>query len=193
MRLGGSHERKTPQLSSLGAPNPVGDSADKGRLMSLTSLHEIVDDQDLGALYAYWTRQRGGRAMPCRADIHPREIISLLPQIFIVDIFQPTRFRFRLVGTEICYRWHEDLTGKWLDELEFDGELETVLEQYASVARTGIPRVDNEEFVNESGLYLHYRRLLLPLSEEGESPNKLIGIQKAIGIDGYMAAAPKWV
>jgi hypothetical protein len=55
-----------------------------------------------------------------------------------------------------------------------------------------IPRVDKEEFVNESGLYLHYRRLLLPLSEKGESPNMLIGIQKAIGMDGYMAAVPKW-
>jgi hypothetical protein len=130
--------------------------------------------------------------MPRRADIRPREIISLLPHIFIADICQPLRFRFRLVGTAICYRWHADLTGKWLDELKFDGELETVLEQYASVARTGIPRVDKEEFVNENGLYLHYRRLLLPLSEEGESPNMLIGIQKAIGIDGYRAGVPKW-
>jgi hypothetical protein len=193
MRLAGSYERKMRRSSSPDAPNPVGYSGDKERLMNHTSLREMVDDQDLGTLYAYWTRQRGDRAMPCRADIHPRGIISLLPKIFLVDICQPLRFRFRLVGTAICDRWHADLTGKWLDELEFDGELETVLDQYASVARTGIPRVDKEEFVNESGLYLHYRRLLLPLSEEGESPNMLIGIQKAIGIDGYMVAVPKWV
>ena len=192
MRQDRSHEPRMRRLSSRDAPNPAGYSGDKDKLKNHTSLREIIDDQDLSALYAYWTRQRGGRAMPRRADIHPREIISLLPQIVLVDICQPLRFRFRLAGTAICYRWHADLTGKWLDELEFDGELETVLEQYASVAQTGIPRVDKEEFVNESGLYFHYRRLLLPLSQEGESPNMLIGIQKAIGIDGYMAAVPKW-
>jgi len=131
--------------------------------------------------------------MPRRADINPAKIISLLPQVFIAKICQPMRFHFRLVGSTICDLWHEDLTGKWLDELEFDGELEGVLEQYASVARTGSPRVDKEEFVNEKGRYLHYRRLPLPLSDEGPIPNMLIGIQKAIGIDGYMAAVPKWM
>jgi hypothetical protein len=97
------------------------------------------------------------------------------------------------VGSTICDRWHEDLTGKWLDELKFDGDLAAVLEQYASVARTGVPRVDKEEFINEEGRYLHYRRLLLPLSEEGQMPNMLLGIQKANGIDGYTIAVPKWM
>ncbi|MEO7383783.1 MAG: hypothetical protein ABIU18_02515 [Novosphingobium sp.] len=95
------------------------------------------------------------------------------------------------MGTAICSRWHEDLTGRWLDELSFDGELNAVLEQYASVARTGIPRIDKEKFVNEERRFLHYQRLLLPLSEEGQMPNMLIGIQKAIGIDGYLTPIPK--
>jgi len=133
--------------------------------------------------------------MPRRADIHPKHIVSLLPEVFIADICQPLRFRFRLVGSSICQRWHEDFTGKWLDELAFDGELGTVIEQFASVARTGAPRVDIEEFVNEDSRYLHYRRLLLPLSDD-ETPTMLFGIQKAIGMDGYLVAAPrvpKWM
>jgi hypothetical protein len=161
--------------------------------MNFTPPRRAVDDPDLSALCMYWNRQRGGRPMPCRADIKPKEIISLLPQVFIADICQPLRFRFRLVGSAICNRWHDDFTGKWLDELDFDGELETVLEQYASVARTGAPRVDEVEFVNDESRYLHYRRLLLPLSEEGQQPNMLIGIQKAIGTDGYRTALPKWM
>ncbi len=68
------------------------------------------------------------------------------------------------------------------------GELETVIEQYASVAQTGEPRVDIEEFVGENGRYLHYRRLLLPLSDGGVIPTMLFGMQKAIGIDGYKLA-----
>jgi hypothetical protein len=106
------------------------------------------------------------------------------------------RFRFRLVGSSICQRWHEDFTGKYLDELAFDGELAAVTKQFASVARTGEPRADLEEFVNEHNRYLHYRRLLLPLSDGGTMPTMLFGIQKAIGIDGYLVAAPrvpKWM
>jgi hypothetical protein len=159
--------------------------------MNFTPLNKPVDDPDLTALHAYWTRQCAGRPMPSRADINPREIAPLLRHLFIADICQPLRFRFRLVGTMICDRWHQDFTGKWLDELDFDGELETVLAQYASVARTGAPRVDKVEFLNGQSRYLHYRRLLLPLSEDGHMPNMLIGIQKAMGIDGYAAAAPK--
>jgi hypothetical protein len=188
-----NHESEAGRLYGTGAPRSAGYSDERERLMNLTSISDIVDDPDLGALYAYWTRQRGDRPMPRRADISPARIISLLPQVFIVDVCQPLRFRFRLVGTAICERWHEDLTGKWLDELPFDGELDAVLEQYASVVRTGAPRVDKEEFINEEGRYLHYCRLLLPLSEDGQIPNMLIGIQKAIGIDGYLVAIPKWM
>jgi hypothetical protein len=158
--------------------------------MSLAPLKTIADP-DLRTLYTYWVRRCAGRPMPCRADISPRDIVSVIPLVFIADIFQPLRFRFRLVGTAICNRWHEDLTGKWLDELGFDGERDSVLEQYASVARTGIPRIDKEEFVNEDARYLHYQRLLLPLSEDSQTPNMVIGIQKAIGIDGYLTVMPK--
>ena len=152
-----------------------------------------TDDPDLMALCAYWTGKCGSRAMPRRADINPREIVSLLPHIMIVEIHEPLRFCFRLVGTKICERWGENHTGKWLDELDFDGERLAVLGQYASVARTGAPRFDVEEFVNGGGRYLHYRRLLLPLSEDGFTPNMLLGAQKAIGVEGYQRSVPKWL
>ena len=165
--------------------------SDRGQSQASFLPLKAVDDPDLRTLYAYWVRQRGSRLMPCRADLDPSDIVPVLPLVFIADISRPLRFRFRLVGTVICSRWHEDLTGRWLDELKFDGEREAVLEQYASVARTGIPRIDKEEFVNEESRYLHYKRLLLPLSEDGKTPNMLIGIQKAIGVDGYLTAIPK--
>lgn len=159
--------------------------------MNFAPFRDTIDDPDLAALFEYWAGRCGDRPMPCRADINPKDIVSVIPLVFITDIFRPLRFRFRLVGTAICNRWHEDLTGRWLDELRFDGELEAVLEQYGSVARTGIPRIDKEEFVNEETRYFHYQRLLLPLSEDGQTPNMLIGIQKAIGVDGYLTALPR--
>jgi hypothetical protein len=154
---------------------------------------EAIDDTDLTALLAYWTGKCGSRTMPRRADIDPTEIPSLLPYLFIAEIHHPLRFRFRLVGTAICQRWGENPTGKWLDELSFDGERQAVMEQYASVPQTSAPRFDVAEFVNERGRYLHYRRLLLPLSEDGRTANMLLGGQKAIGAEGYQVSVPKWI
>jgi len=154
---------------------------------------ETIDDSDLAALYAYWAGKCGDRAMPRRFDIDPAEIRSLLPHIFIAEVHHPLRFRFRLVGSSICERWGENYTGKWLDEMNLDGERTTVLDQFSSVARTGKPRLDVEEFVNEQRRYLHYRRLLLPLSEDGLTPNLLFGGQKTVGIDGYQVSVPKWI
>jgi hypothetical protein len=151
-----------------------------------------LGDPDLTALYAYWATKCEGRAMPRRADINPREIPSLLPDIFLMEIHHPLRFCFRLVGSMICKRWNENTTGKWLDELDFGVGKAMVMEQYATVARTGAPRCDIKEFVGHNGRYLHYRRLLLPLSEDGTKPNMLLGLQKAIGIDGFNVP-PKWI
>jgi len=152
-----------------------------------------LGDPDLTALYAYWIAKRGDRLMPRRSDIKPSQITSLLPDIFILEVHHPLRFRFRLVGTMICQRWRQNNTGRWLDELDFDGQREVTLEQYAYVARNGIPRCDIQRFVSADGQYLHYRRLLLPLSEGGTAPNMLLGSQKAVGLDGYKVALPKWI
>jgi hypothetical protein len=154
---------------------------------------EAIDDADLTALYAYWSSKCRHRTIPRRADIDPTEIPALLPHLFIAEILQPLRFRFRLIGSAICDRWGENSTGKFLDELSLDGERKTVMAQYAFVAETNRPRFDTEEFVNEHGRYLHYRRLLLPLSDDGVTANRLFGGQKAIGVDGYRIAAPKWI
>jgi hypothetical protein len=131
--------------------------------------------------------------MPCRADIRPSEIRGLLPHVFIADIFEPLCIKFRLVGSAICARWGVNPTGKWLNELDLDGERARVFEQFESVARTGEPRLDIEEFVNDHGRYLHYRRLLLGLSDDGVKPNMLLGIQKAIGMDGFKTKIHRWM
>jgi hypothetical protein len=155
--------------------------------------HESMDDPDLVELYAYWNERRGTRAMPCRADIRPSDVRGLLPHIFIADIFEPLSIKFRLVGSAICARWGINPTGRCLDELDLDGERTRVQEQFGSVVRTGEPRYDIEEFVNDHGRYLHYRRLLLPLSDDGSKPNMLLGMQKAIGMDGYKVKFHRWV
>jgi hypothetical protein len=155
-------------------------------------LTEANHDPDLTALHRYWTVKCAGRKMPRRSDLDPTEIPSLLPHLFITEVHFPLRFRFRLVGTAICERWAENYNGKYLDELSLGEERQAVLTQYELAARTAAPCYDSAEFTNELGRYLHYRRLLLPLSDDGETPTMLLGAQKAIGVDGYSVPLPKW-
>ena len=154
---------------------------------------EAAQDPDLTALHEYWAGKCNGRKMPRRGDIDPTEIPSLLPHVFIAEIHHPLRFRFRLVGTAICDRWNENYNGKWLDELALGNERAAVMQQYDRAAASAVPQFDSTEFTNEFGRYLHYRRLLLPLSDDGNTPTMLLGAQKAIGVDGYSVPLPKWV
>lgn len=161
-------------------------------MKSSTLTTEATEDPDLTALCSYWAAKCAGRKMPRRSDIDPTEIPLLLPHVFITEVHQPLRFRFRLVGTAICDRWNENYSGKWLDELALGEDREAVLRQYERAWRSAAPSFDSAEFTNELGRYLHYRRLLLPLSDDGNTPNMLLGAQKAIGVDGYQVPLPKW-
>lgn len=160
---------------------------------------ESPEDPDLIALYAYWASKCAGRAMPRRADIDPCEIPALLPHVFIVEIHRSPRLRFRLrlVGSAICQRWGEALTGRWLDELDCDDERGAMLRQYTAIAHSGTPSIDVAEFNSDHGRYLHYWRLLLPLSDAGsdagDTPAMIFGAHKAIAVDGYRVAGPKWI
>ena len=160
--------------------------------MKPTETAHDPSDPDLKALHEYWAGKCGGRKMPSRSDIDPTEIPGLLPHVFIAEVHQPGRFRFRLVGTAICERWGENYSGKWLDELSLGEERDAVLQQYAHALQSAAPSYDSAEFTSEFGRYLNYRRLLLPLSCDGETPTMLLGAQKAMGVDGYLVPVPKW-
>ncbi|MEO7383782.1 MAG: PAS domain-containing protein, partial [Novosphingobium sp.] len=47
--------------------------------VNFAPLREKVEDPDLATLYAYWVRRCGSRSMPCRADINPKDIVSVIP------------------------------------------------------------------------------------------------------------------
>lgn len=148
-----------------------------------------IKDPDLCRLYAYWADKRGDRLFPARRDIDPSEIKSLLPYVMLVDVLrEPLDFRIRLAGTEIVSRFGEELTGRLLAQIDLDGEAVSIFDCYASVVDSGEPRLDEEEFVRNDGRYMHYARLLLPLSNDQKGVDILLVGHKAIGPDGRPAA-----
>jgi hypothetical protein len=84
------------------------------------------------------------------------------------------RFRVRLAGTRVVEAYGAEITGRFVDELDFD-EIDTlVLASLAEVVATGRPSVVEREYTRRDGRHVKYERLVLPLSSDGATVDKLL-------------------
>lgn len=76
-------------------------------------------EKNTAELYRVWQSLRNGERIPHRRDFDPIAHVSLLPDIFMIEVSEdiPPRFRYRLIGTRIANTLGRDVTGAWLDEL----------------------------------------------------------------------------
>jgi hypothetical protein len=63
-------------------------------------------------VFDHFNRIRDGNPAPLRADIHPEELKSALPDIFILDMDRHGNFVFRLAGTRVCTILGRELRGE---------------------------------------------------------------------------------
>lgn len=138
---------------------------------------EDLKDPRLAQGLAYWYRIRGDRRMPSRRDIRPGEILALLPHVFLVDVLRPPlRFRIRLAGTEIVNRFGEEITGRTLEEIDLAHRGPAIAAIYAAAIADRAPVLSHEEFLRRDGRFMHYRRLVCPLSSDGMLVDMLFGV-----------------
>jgi hypothetical protein len=133
-----------------------------------------ISHPKLAGLLAYWQQKRAGRAMPARADIEPTELKALLPHIFMVDVeYAPLRLRYRLIGSALVDVLGQDLKGKYLDEMPL------LFRTFAAGAYEEVLKVRGPCYKEVSGIAAYfrvaYKRLLLPLSTDGQSINIILG------------------
>ena len=129
---------------------------------------------DILKVHSYWQGKCHGRRMPSRNDIDPAELISLLPNISLVDVVDDERrFVYRLVGTGEVQLRGRDPTGKAVAEAYFGRNLDAVLYNYEYVCRNREPLYEEDQFqvVNR---YVSKANLFLPLSDDGETVNKIM-------------------
>lgn len=129
----------------------------------------------LRELHQHWEARRGARAMPSRADLDPVELPrQLLPNLFLVDVEEePRRFRYRLVGTELTAVMKRELKGLYIDEMPFLFR-KFALPAYAEVMERAAPTYREINAI-EALWRIRYKRLLLPLSDDGRRINMILG------------------
>ena len=133
--------------------------------------------KSLNDLYAYWLAKRGARIGPSRSAIRAEDMALLLPNLYLADVVgDPPRFRFRLFGSNLAQAYGEDVTGKFLDQIDLGSVSKTdVINFLTRIVRECRPQVVRVRFVKQTdGRSLEYERIGLPLSDDGKAVNMIL-------------------
>lgn len=142
---------------------------------ALGRIASVLEYDGLGDLLRYW-QLVGHGGVPSRADIDPADIPKLLSNVILIDVQRaPIRFRARLCGTEVDRLCGRNFTGCYLDDMTVGYFERDILLDYAEVVLHKKPKVTRRSILTASNTWLHYQRLLLPLSTNGWDVDKLLG------------------
>ena len=127
------------------------------------------------ALYDYWTRKRGARAVPPRNAIEPADIAALLPDVFILERAGSEAAGFRLAGTRLCAQFGCELKGTPFAALfapDQRGRVARIAENVmaeATPAVLAVGLVDGDLETTEAEI------ALLPMATRGQTADRIIG------------------
>ncbi len=140
-----------------------------------------IADARVRARLGYWREKRGDHAMPARADLDPLDIPTLLPIVGLIDVLDGgARFRYRLIGTEIVEVGGHDPTGRFLDEVLPEwGYADYLIGLFREVTRERRPLYGESDFRGPGRMEHRVRRLLMPLSGDGQAVDMIFAGQVA--------------
>lgn len=140
-------------------------------------------DPELVELLGVWRTLCDGRKFPARGNFTPEALSRHLGWIILLDVEpEPTRFRFRLIGTAITDILGRDSTGCYLDEL-YDGPIrDRALSPYVQVVTHRRPIRSTGWMVHASKGHIRYEAIYLPFSDDGKTINLIMERVKYCGI-----------
>lgn len=136
-----------------------------------------IRDPRLKGIYAYWKGKAGARRMPARKDLDPIEMKEWLGNLMLLEF--PTgkfiEFRYRLEGTNIEEFYDARRTGRGVETMTAESERKSVLPQWETVFDLGRPAYYESDIWSSEGKLARQIKLLLPLSDDGEHVNMILG------------------
>jgi hypothetical protein len=130
-------------------------------------------------LLEYWNRIRRGQAMPARRDFDPAEVLTLLPNLVLIDVAEgSTDFRFRLMGTAIAAQSSRDYTSKLFSELEGYGPRGYCWNNHLKVVTRQRPRIGHLPYTGPNASIVAHHNLSLPLSSDGRRVDMILCISE---------------
>lgn len=148
-----------------------------------------IASERLREVYRYWQSKAAGGRLPARAAINPLDVPKLLPFLFLVDVERdPQRFRFRLVGTQICAWAGRDLTGFYTDEQRYGDHGAETTQEYGEVARRRQAMYREQKARRPERDFMFYQKLVLPMSSDGDHVDMLLCATDALAPSAALRA-----
>jgi hypothetical protein len=137
-------------------------------------MQDPIEHPKLAALKVRWQEKCAGRKMPARSDFDTLEFGPWMGHLTVLDVIDGGRdYYFRLHGTNIVTLYGYEMTGKTVSELPNEVGT-TILKEYReAVDRRGPVLVARNHALPRKD-YTKIIKLILPLSSDGESVDKLL-------------------
>ena len=127
-------------------------------------------------LMAFWWDKRADRQFPSPEDFDPQELSDVWTHCFTLQPQDPcAQSTFQYVGDTLAAT--SGLTGAEItvDELSQNSLLDHATRNVGEVLTQQVPVIRSGEFVNEDGQTVMYRSILLPLSQDQETIDCVVG------------------
>ena len=155
--------------------SPDGTSIEPTKTIKLRRGGQGMYNQKTTALFYYWMGLKQTRPAPSRRDIEPRQIKSLLPNLFMLERVDTKHIIFRLAGTAFCERYGREFREhNFLALWRGDDHLRvrTLIDQLLDQAKPGLITYRGESI---DRLTLDSEILLLPICDENGQLTRLMG------------------
>lgn len=128
----------------------------------------LIEASELGseivrAAVEYWQSKRVGDAPPFSSSFDPLEVPRLLPHVMLKDVRRhPWDFRYRVVGTVVREHSRDNWTGKWMSEVEGQGETSTVFRVMRWVSEEAKPAIFRPPYVGPHKEFKYCEAAVMP-------------------------------
>jgi hypothetical protein len=137
-----------------------------------------IDSPRIHRFHDYWNARRSAQnVVPLRADFDPAGLRDLLPNILVIEVERnPTRFRYRLVGTRVVEFNKQDFTGLYLGTIGWEEERQLVDASAEAVAGKA-PLFGFYGWTLKNGNIGKCEFGIFPFSDDGSTVTQLFGIE----------------
>jgi hypothetical protein len=133
--------------------------------------------EQLRSLEAYWKLKRGDRTMPARSDFSFEELRPWLGNLGFITVERgadPAEMRFRvtLSGTKLDDYRGKNITGRYVDEC--CNQTASSTPHFEACVATHAPVWYIHDNSHNSAIYRDMAKVLLPLSEDGVTVDRIM-------------------
>ncbi len=139
-------------------------------------------------LINFWKRCAGAEIAPLWRKVEAENLSRISDNLSFLDVDTSgysERYLIRFNGATIARVYGKtDCRGTFLDEIIRPGHYEQAQKPYRQTVQTGCPVYTIHDVTDSIGRVVHYERLLLPFSSDGQSVDRILASFEFVCVDG---------